>query len=134
MWCLAMQREPLRLRPTTASDGFTLIEVLVALAVFSIAVLAHLNLQTENTRTASSLQDKAIAQIVAENRIAELLLLEIPPDLGTESGEEAMAGQNWVWEQIVTRTPGADLRQIDVSVRIEDAEQVLASVTAFRRP
>ncbi|MDX1580712.1 MAG: type II secretion system minor pseudopilin GspI, partial [Alphaproteobacteria bacterium] len=53
--------------------GFTLIEMLVALGVFSIAVIALLNVQSQSVRTLSEIELRAFAHIVADNRMVETL-------------------------------------------------------------
>ena len=53
--------------------GFSLIEMLVALAVFSLAVLGLLNMAGENTRSAVIIQERVLAGVVAENRAVEAM-------------------------------------------------------------
>ena len=115
----------------TASDrGFTLIELLVALAVFSLAVLALLNLAGENTRTAQVVETRTLAAMVAENAAIEALISPQPPTLGQEDGAARLGDRDWLWRRTVTATEG--LLRIDVQVAAEGERQVAAEVTVFR--
>lgn len=116
----------------TSAQGFTLIECMVALAVFSIAILALLNAQGESVRTGAGIEDRAFAQIVAENRMVETMAASGSPAIGVESGEERSAGRLWRWSERISRTPRGDIRRIEVAVRRDGSQQVLASVVAFR--
>ncbi|TQV29568.1 type II secretion system protein GspI, partial [Xanthomonas perforans] len=57
-----------------ASSGFSLLELIVALAIFGIAVVGLLNLSSESTRTAVVLEEHALAAVVAENQAIEATL------------------------------------------------------------
>ena len=113
--------------------GFTLIEVLVALAIAAIGLAAVLGVVTNSTRNASYLRDKTLAGWIALNRITEVRLATIMPAVERSSGELDYAGLHWKWTQTVTQTDVAGMRRIDVAVRYAtDAEDsALASVTGF---
>ncbi len=115
------------------TDGFTLVEVMVALAIFSIAVLAHLHLQAENARTIVRLEDIAFAQIVAENRLAESLAASLPVEVGSNRGEVTLAGRNWAWVERVAPTQDPSMLTLEVEVSADGGESVIASVTGYRR-
>ncbi|MDZ4364983.1 type II secretion system minor pseudopilin GspI [Brevundimonas sp.] len=110
--------------------GFTLIEMLVALAVFSLAALALLNLAGENTRSAARVETRTVAGIVAENLAVQTLVDVDPPATGETRGETAMAGRSWTWVRVVNGTDDPDILSIRISIT-EDGEQV-ADVTLFR--
>jgi general secretion pathway protein I len=112
--------------------GFTLLEMLVALAIFSMAVLALLNLTGENIRAAGIVEARALAHVVAENRAVEVLTADEPPPIGENSGTEDAAGRAWRWTETVQPSPDPDMLRIDIAVRGEQSEQVLGSVTLFR--
>lgn len=112
--------------------GFTLVEVLVGLAVFSIGVMALFHLRGESVRSAVALEERAVAQIVAENRIIEALQMGVPLAIGTREGEVAMADRVWEWREEVAETPNAALWRVQVSVRAQDNGDVLAEINAFR--
>jgi general secretion pathway protein I len=112
--------------------GFTLIEVLVAMAIFSLAALALLRLQGAALATTARLDERAIAGIVAQNLAAEALLAPQAPSFGTSSGEEANGGRAWRWTQSVNRTPDPRLQRIEIAVTMPDGS-VVASRTVVRR-
>lgn len=114
-----------------AEQGFTLIELLVALAVFSLVVLALLNLAGENTRTAQLLQTRTLAAMVAENAAVEALISPEPPALGEAEGQVQLGGQDWVWRRI-TAPADQGLLRIDIQVRGASEPQTVAEVSVFR--
>ena len=100
--------------------GFSLVEMLVALAIFGLAVLGLLNLAGENTRTAVVVEESVLAGIVADNRAVEAMLAT-PTELGTEgSGIETLGGHEWQWQRTVARAPGSLLR---IVVAVQEAGQ-----------
>ena len=119
-----------RTADTASERGFTLIELLVALAVFSLAVLALLNLAGENTRTAQVVETRTLAAMVAENTAIEALIAPQPPTLGAEDGAARLGDREWAWRRTVTATEG--LLRIDVQVAARGERQVAAEVTVFR--
>lgn len=115
----------------TAERGFTLLEMLVALAVLSLGALALLNLAGENTRTAGALEARLFAGIVAENRAAEALTAAAPPVLGAERGVDEMGLRRWRWTRQVSRTGDPSMLRVDVRVAGEDG-RTAGEVTVFR--
>lgn len=113
------------------SHGFTLIEMLVALAIFSLAALALLRLQGGTLSSTARLQSAIVANVVARNVVVEAITDKAPPTLGRSSGQETNAGRNWRWTRIVGRTDEARLQQITVTVA-DDTGRQAATLTAFR--
>ncbi|MFC3710939.1 type II secretion system minor pseudopilin GspI [Sphingoaurantiacus capsulatus] len=113
-------------------DGFTLVEVLVALAIFSLAALALLRLQGAAFGTVAHLDEKAIGGIVARNVAVEVLTDVSPPAVGKESGVERNAGRDWAWVREVKSTADTRLQRIDIAV-MNSAGTNVAAVTVVRR-
>ena len=113
-----------------AEQGFTLIEVLVAMAVFSIAALALVNVAGENSRSAFAIERRVVASVVAENRLVEALI-DWPP-VGETRGEDQAADRNWRWVRRVTPTSDPEVVRVDVVVSTSDSPRTVAEVTAFR--
>ncbi len=114
------------------ADGFTLLEVLVALAVVSMAMLAVLGSAGQSTRTVVGLRDRTFAEWVAENRLAELRLAPDWPDLGDSDGDSELAGEQWHWKVHVIKTADPDLRRIEVDVALKDKpDDTIQSLVGF---
>ncbi|WIW89397.1 type II secretion system minor pseudopilin GspI [Sphingobium sp. V4] len=104
---------PLR---TSAEHGFTLLEMLVALAVFSLAALALVRLQGVTLRTAADLDSKALGQIVARNLMVEAQTDPAPPSIGEQDGEVENGGRRWHWSRSVRATDDKRLLQVDLTI------------------
>jgi general secretion pathway protein I len=111
--------------------GFTLIEIMVALAVFSLAVLALLRLETATIRGATTLDDSLIAGLVARNVANDAVTEAQPPVAGRTTGSEVNGGRSWNWIRNVRGTGNASIVRIDVAVT-NAAGQVVGKTTAIR--
>jgi len=116
-----------------AEAGFTLIEMLVALAIFSLAALALLRLGGATATNSASLSEQALAQMVARNLAVETLTDPEPPAFGTSQGEAANGGRRWRWTRTVSRSPEARIQQVEILVQPEAGGPGRASLTIFRR-
>jgi general secretion pathway protein I len=117
----------------SAEHGFTLIEIMVALAVFSLAVLALIRLESGTIRGVSIIDATAGANLVARNVAVEAVTDAQPPTLGTASGREANGGRTWAWTRTVTPTGNTQVLRVDVSVA-DPRGTVLARATLVRPP
>lgn len=107
------------------SAGFTLIEVLVALAIVAIGMAAVLESLTASANTVLYLKDKTLAEWVGLNQIANTRLQLQPgqvPMTGNTTGDVDYAGRSWHWRQEVTPTQVAGIVRIDVKVRPADVK------------
>ena len=104
-------------RKRIKQQGFTLLEVLVAMVILSISLLAAIKVASEVTNSAIYLQDKTIAQWVAMNKVAEMRLAKELPKAGRSNGEEDMAGRSWRWDILVKNTAYPTLREVEVGVK-----------------
>jgi general secretion pathway protein I len=116
-----------------SEQGFTLIEMLVALAIFSLAALALLRLGGATATNSASLSDQALAQLVARNIAVETLTDPQPPAFGATQGGAVNAGRRWRWTRIVARSPEARIQQIEIAVSAEAGGAGRATLTIFRR-
>jgi general secretion pathway protein I len=103
--------------------GFTLVEVIVALAVVAVALGAIVQTVGNANYNAARLTEETMARWVASNHLTRLRLEKTWPDLGTEKGEESMAGRTWYWQQTIIQTPDTDLRKIEVRVGLQEGSQ-----------
>lgn len=120
----------LRPRPRERRLGFSLLETLVAFAVFALAALALINLAGENTRSAARVEQRVLSGIVADNIAVQALSLPFPPALGETEGETQMGGRAWRWRQTVSGTPDPGMVRVDV--RVYDGAEETARLTVFR--
>lgn len=114
-----------------SSRGFTLIEILAAVAVLAIALAAILSGMARYADNASYIRQKTIALWVAHNHLSEIKMAAGWPDTGTTDGTVEMAGQNWKWTTNVQTTPDDYLRRIDVNVQLVGNDATLASLSGF---
>ncbi|WP_022955931.1 type II secretion system minor pseudopilin GspI [Perlucidibaca piscinae] len=120
----------------TRQRGFTLIEVLVAMAIFGIVALTLLTHNRDQVRQAASLEDRLLAHWVALNTLTELQTGNSFPDLGKAETSAVMAGRDWFVDYQVQPTPVNDVRNVRIDVSAYDvvSEQkgnVLVSLTGF---
>lgn len=114
------------------SAGFTLVEVLVALAIVSIALLAALRAAGQGSGAAAELRQRTLALWVAENRLAEHRARGDWLALGIARGTEAQAGMDFAWREEVIATPNPAFRRIDVFVAAPaEPARTLARLTGF---
>ena len=121
-------------RPIPSSQrGFTLLEVMVALAVVAIALAALVKGGSQSAATAAHLRDKSFAHWVAMNRVAELRLQPQWPETGETRSDEEMARRRWYTSAKVIATDDADVRRLEVEVRGSEEKDapIIARVTAF---
>jgi len=97
--------------------GFTLIEVLVALAIVTIGMAAVLGALTSSANTTAYMRDKTFAQWVALNQITMLRLSGQMTPTGNSDGTTDFAGRSWRWRREVTALQVPGLVRIDVKVR-----------------
>jgi general secretion pathway protein I len=112
--------------------GFTLVEVLVALAIVSIALLAALRAAGQGTDTVAELRLRLHAGWVAENRLAEHRARGDWLALGIGRGTQTQAGVEFAWREEGVATPNAAFRRIDVFVSAPlEPSRALARLTGF---
>ena len=115
-----------------AEAGFTLIEMLVALSVFSIAALALVRLDAFALSTTSELGARAMANLVARNEAA--LAATDPGAIvrGTIEANVTNGGRNFVVRRTVTPTEDQRLVRIDILVR-EHGSGASSAMTMVKR-
>lgn len=112
--------------------GFTLLEVLVALVIVALGLLAAFGQINQTLTVATRLRDKTLAHWVAMNEMTRLRVLENAPALGRRSDEVELAGTNWRYTVKVVKTPVKALRRVDISVVFADRPNaVVTTLTGF---
>ncbi|MBY6204748.1 type II secretion system minor pseudopilin GspI [Halomonas denitrificans] len=94
--------------------GFTLIEVLVALAVVALALGALARAAGNAAAVQYEAERRTFALWVASNRLAELELA--PVAAGRSNGATRLGGIDWRWQVDIAPAPGGELWRVDVSV------------------
>ena len=112
--------------------GFTLVEVLVALAIVSIALLAALRAAGQGTSNAGELRSRMLAGWVAENLLAGHHARGDWLPLGIRRGTERQGVAEFAWREEVVATPNSAFRRVDVLVfAASDESRSLARLTGF---
>jgi general secretion pathway protein I len=116
--------------------GFTLVEVMVALAVVAIALPALLVSLYQQADSTAYLRDKSLAHMVAASKLAELRILSQARESvlrGKDSGAVRMAERDWFWwlQSQPTDVDQFYRVEIDVALSEEAQEQPLYTLVAF---
>lgn len=114
------------------AKGFTLLEVMLAMAVFAIAGVALLGVADNNYRHIGHLEEQMFANWVASNQLVEASLDKTWPPKNKRKGKVEMVGRTWHWQQIVVKTANKEMRAVTMEVRLdEDDELVVSSITTY---
>jgi len=113
------------------SAGFTLIEVMVALVIASLALVAVMASISQMIDAGTTMRDRTCAAWIAENKIAEMRLANVEPKVSTSDGELEFAGLEWDWTATVSETGVEFLYRIDVAVSFAGSDDVIRTVTGF---
>ena len=116
---------------TRRASGFTLIEIIVAVAVLAVAMGAIITGMARYAGNAAVLREKTVALWVAHNRLTEIGLQRGWPDLGKSDGEVEMAGIEWRWDVTVLETPDPRVRRVDITVRPKERDAASADLSSF---
>ena len=113
--------------------GMTLLEVLIALAIFATAAISVIRAVTQHINTLSYLEEKTFASMVVDNQLAMVHLSK--SFNATKKGEEQLAGQAWYWTATPVKT-GLDLiKAVDVSVSLDpQRKNTLMTVRTYVKP
>ncbi|MBN7795432.1 type II secretion system minor pseudopilin GspI [Parahaliea mediterranea] len=106
--------------PEAGNRGFTLVEVMVALAVVALALPALVMSLYQQVDGTEHLRDKSLAQVVAANKLAEIRLVsQARQNLlsGSESGNAELAGRQWSWQISTRGTTMQSFQRVEIAVR-----------------
>jgi len=119
---------------TTRRDaaGFTLVEVLVALAVLSFALIAALRASSISVSNSGEIRDRLLAGWVAQNRLAEHRARRDWIPVGVYQGDAVQAGKQFRWEEKVVSTQNTQFLRVEVRVfGLEHPETALGVMSGF---
>ena len=114
-------------RRNPSSLGFTLIEVLVALSIVAIALIAGVQATSSLTRNAERQADRVLAQLCAENAMAQVRLSRQLPDVGDTTTSCEQAGRTLSLHLLVQPTPNPNFRRVEA--QLFRAEQPLLQLS-----
>jgi len=112
--------------------GMTLLEVIVALAVFAIAAVSITKSIGDQIANLPILEERTYAQWVADNVMVDARLGSKFPDIGKSEGEMELAGRDWFWRKEVVKTADEKFRMLRVSVSTDDRfKRTAAQVNSY---
>lgn len=103
-------------RVARSARAFTLVEVLVALAIVAVALAAGMRALAQTADGATTLKLRTLALWVAQNRLAQAQLERPWPATGASAGVEAQAYVTLEWHETVSATPNPAFRRIEIVV------------------
>lgn len=125
-------------RPALAlstGKGFTLIEVMVALVIVSLGMMAVKSQLNNYARTAGFMEEKTLASWIGSNVITNLSIQPEWPELGESTEDIDFAGRSWSVEIVVSETEVENLRRVDVSVsHIETPDSSVHRISGLIEP
>ena len=98
------------------SGGFTLIEVMVALAIVGLSLGAVAASVSQMVDAATTMRERTYGSWIGQNKIAELRLANVVPEVSDTSGELEYAGIEWAWRANISETGVENLFRVDVTV------------------
>lgn len=113
------------------SSGFSLIEVLIALAVVALALLALTRTTSVQVQSFDALRERTLAGWVAADVLTDTRLASAFPATGRSDGRMQLGGRDWRWTRDVQATPNAEIRRIDISVFLEETHAPSATINGF---
>lgn len=114
--------------------GFTLLEVMMALALMATAGISVLSLSGEVVRNMPLLSQRNLARLVADNQMVDLMLGNPQPQSNWQWQQHELAGQTWFTRSRRVETALSEFQAFDVEVRLqrEEDSQVLASLRSYK--
>ena len=111
--------------------GFTLLEVLAALAIVAFGLAALWKGLGQGIAVTQGLPDRVMARWVAQDRLVLRQARGDWPDTRTYDGETEMGGRTWFWEEQVSTTDSERLRRVTVSVGASEEDPSLVSLEGY---
>ncbi len=112
--------------------GMTLLEVIVALAVFAVAAISITKSLGEQIANLPVLEERTLAQWVASNQMVDARLESTFPEIGKKEGKVELADKEWYWRKEVVKTTDDTFRLIRISVSDDSRyERIIARVSSY---
>jgi len=113
--------------------GFTLVEVLVALAIVAVTLSAGMKAAGSMTNSAQRLADVTAAQWCADNQLTALKLARQFPGIGEGEFACEQLGRSYRGQMVVRPTPNPNFRRVDAKVSDEAGQPILTLTTIVPR-
>jgi len=111
--------------------AFTLVEVMVALAIIALSLTAVAAKMGRMIDTSNAMRERTYASWIAQNKITELRLANVLPEVSATSGEVEYANTTWRWRAVISESGIENLFRVDVAISYEDGDDVIRTVTGF---
>ena len=112
-----------------AEKGFTLLEIMIALAVFATLAAAVMSASQYVLGQSARVEARLFGAWLADNYLSELQLQNPPPAQGQQTLNRTYAQRDWRVSQRIVSEPGTGLLRVDLSVSPASSEQPVQSVT-----
>ena len=116
-----MERSKLKL--LNIKNGFSLFEIVIALAILSTSLLVIYNLILSTSTSIYKLEDHYLAKEVANNRIALINTIEKPSKPLNRNGIISMGGKNWIWEESFYNGITNEFLEYEILIKSENTTQ-----------
>jgi general secretion pathway protein I len=114
------------------TQGFTLIEVMVAVTIIAISLTTLLSTSGTQANSVTVLKQKTLAHWVALNELTEIRTENQFPDIGDKKGSTEMANHEWYWIRTTKKTENEDAREVTFTMYADkDYQQNLTSLIGY---
>ena len=111
--------------------GFTLVEVMVALTIVAFSLTAIAASMNQMIDAANTMRERTYASWIAQNKIAEMRLSNVQPEVSTTTGDVTYANSEWTWRAVVSESGIDNFYRLDVSVSHAGSDYEIRTVTGF---
>ena len=111
--------------------GFTLVEVMVALTIVAFSLTAIAASMNQMIDAANTMRERTYASWIAQNKIAEIRLSNVQPEVTTTTGDVTYANSEWTWRAVVSESGIENFYRLDVSVSHAGSDYEIRTVTGF---
>ena len=113
-------------------SGFSLVETVAAMGILALDAIPLMQVTTDASRNAASLESRLLARTVAENVMARSMATQDVIDAGISAGQEVQMGRTYNWVRTANEAEQGALQNLRVEVRPAESEQVLASLISLK--
>ena len=107
-------------------------ETVAAMGILALAAIPLMQVTTDASRNAQSLESRLLARTVAENVMARSMATQTVINEGISAGQEVQMGRTYNWVRTANAAQSGQLQNLKVEVRPAESEQVLASLISLK--